>query len=190
MRRLSVFGIIALITLLLSARHALAVTLYNEVEPNSTFATAQALGVSDGSMDVSGSRVGDSSADYYQFYATAGDNIGMAVNTPGGPSYFDDPVLGLYNPSGVQLAFDDDDGPGYDSALGYSITSSGFYAAAVSGWADFDFDGGGESGWTYHLLINNLTPYNNQGGPVIPEPTSLGLLGMGLVGWFGFKKRS
>lgn len=161
-------------------------TLFTEVEPNNTFATAQLLGSHDGIIDLSGSRVGNSSADYYSFFTTSGDTINMYVNTPGGPSYTNDPVLGLYSPSGVQLVVDDDSGLGYDSYLAYSIPTSGFYAAAVSGYSDFSFVGGGSSGWTYQLLINNLTPYNAN---IIPEPTSLSLLGLGLLGLLGIRKK-
>lgn len=40
---------------------------FTEVEGNNTFGTAQQLGPQDGTISVAGSRVGDSSADFFRF---------------------------------------------------------------------------------------------------------------------------
>ena len=160
-------------------------TNFTEVEPNDTFITAQSLDPQDGTVGLAGSRIGNSSADFYLFYATAGDSIIMAVNSPGGPTYTNDPILGLFNPSGTELTYDDDYN-GYDPRIAYSISSSGFYGAAVSGYADFGWTGGGSSGWTYQLLITGLTPHN---GVAVPEPATMFLLGLGLVGVAGVRRK-
>lgn len=125
---------------------------FSEVEPNDTFDTAQLLDTQDKTITVTGSRLGDNSADFFRFSVTAGDSINLDVKAPDGPEYEDDPVLGLYDSTGDMINVDDDGGDGYNSRIrNVSINSSGFYTAAVSGYPDFDFDGKGD----YEQLFND-----------------------------------
>ncbi|MEZ6022779.1 MAG: hypothetical protein R3C16_05060 [Hyphomonadaceae bacterium] len=47
-----------------------------------------------------------------------------------------DPMLGIYDSDGNQLAFNDDDGGSLNSALTYAPSTSGDYFVAASGFAD------------------------------------------------------
>ena len=155
------------VTAVVSANQAQA-TLFTEVEPNDTFATAQVLSPHNGTIDLSGSRVGDPSADFFKFFATSGDVVTLAVNTAGGTN---DPILFLLNPTGVLQTSNDDKGTPLnplDSLISnFPITSTGFWAADVNG---------NNSGWTYHLIITGLTPQ-----VTIPEPNAFLLIGLGLL---------
>ncbi len=60
-----------------------------------------------------------------------------------------DSLVGLFDPAGNLIAFDDDGGAGLLSKLVFPISADGEYAIAVTTWADFDFDGNGFSGGRY-----------------------------------------
>ena len=84
--------------------------------------------------------------DHYRFKAKANTTFAAEILT--GQL---DTVMGLFNPSGVLIATDDDGGSGLLSKLVVPITADGNYTLAVSTFADFDFNGDGFSGGRYVL---------------------------------------
>lgn len=123
--------------------------------------------------------VDNSDADFYSFTVADNTRITLAVNTPEGPQFDDDPVVALYDLGGAQLAVNDDGGPGFDSFLSYDALLAGTYVAAVSGFADFDFMGGGSTDFSYQLQITAAP---------VPLPAPLVLLGS-VVALFAVRRR-
>lgn len=152
---------------------------------NSTLATAQAVGLfnHEGVINVFGLRgtidlfgtliVDDDNADYYSFDITTPSIITLSVDTPEGPFFDHDPIVGLFAPNGSKLLVDDDSGPGWDSLLSMPVYLPGIYYAAVSGFSDFDFVSvpGSSTNWSYILQIT-ATP--------VPVPAAAWLLGSAL----------
>lgn len=171
---------------------AASATVFTEMEPNDTFATAQSVDPNDGSITILGSRIENATADYYRFMASAGNVISTSTNSPLGSCGFfgQDPISALYNPSGMQVAFNDNVAfpTNCNTAFTFTIPMSGLWVYAVSGFGDPGgspggiFVGGGSSGWTYTSSITGLT------APV-PEPAGLALLALGLAG-LGFARRA
>jgi hypothetical protein len=171
-------SILVAILLFITAADVAQATAFVELESNNTFATGQLLGSHDGSIEIAGSRVGDASADFYRFFAAAGDVITAVTNSPTGTCFTQDPMHGLFNPAGSNVTSDDDSGSGCNSSIAsFNITTTGLWGLAVVGWEDFGFEGGGNSGWTYTTNITGLTPETAQ----VPEPSTLVLLGAGLL---------
>jgi hypothetical protein len=83
----------------------------------------------------------DNKPDFYSFTIGGNQTLTLTVDTPDGPQFNDDPMVGLFSADGTRLAVDDDGGPGYDSKLTYLINNPGTYYAAVAGFDDFNFDG-------------------------------------------------
>ncbi|MVO18514.1 M10 family metallopeptidase [Parasedimentitalea huanghaiensis] len=75
--------------------------------------------------------------DWVAISLTAGEiyNINL-TGTAGGGGTLSDPYLRLYNSSGTLIGSNDDGGPGLDSLLSYTATSSGTYYIAAGGYAD------------------------------------------------------
>lgn len=137
-----------------------------------------------GDVEIFGTLISDNSdPDFYAF--TIGENqvITLTVAAPTGPESLNDPVVGLFGTDGSLLATDDDGGPGYDSKLVFTLSSAGQYFVAVSGFADFDFDGVGDfdvenspsTDWLYTLQISAAPA-------PIPLPAAGWLLGSALTG--------
>ncbi|AEG00331.1 DVUA0089 family protein [Methylomonas methanica] len=124
-------------------------------------------------------------ADFYSFDINAPTTLKLSVFTPAGPIFNNDPVLGLYDANGVQLAFDDDSGAGWDSFLQYAIGAPGRYIAAVSGYDDTSFAGGGDSNFLYNLQAEIAIV---QGNPV-PVPGAFWLMGSSLLGLASFRRK-
>lgn len=148
--------------------------------PNDTFALAQDLGmVGPGTFtDLFGSRLmalpGTDTADYYKITVTVPTTLMLAVNTPGGPSFVNDPVLGLFDAAFAPLGTNDDGGPGFDSYIAMPVMA-GVHYVAVSGFPDFAFAGGGSADWTYSLEVSAPIPE--------PETYALMLAGLGVLGF-------
>lgn len=144
-------------------------TIFTEIEPNDTAATAQSL-VHNGTVTLTGFRESSPTNDFNDFFsfeATAGDNIAFRVNALGGG----DPLIQLRTGGNVFLAQNDDGGGGFNSLINFNILQTGTYLAAVRGF--------GNSVYDYELSITGLTPSG-----AIPEPASWALMiaGFGLVG--------
>lgn len=170
---------------------------------NNSTATAQSLGNVGTAIDVFGVRgtinffgatvVDDDDADYYSFFVSAHRVITLRVDTPEGAILEHDPMVGLYSDAGLQLAVDDDSGPGNDSILSYSIERFGIYFAAVSGFRDENFNG--ISDFFEHEGTGNSTPRTNflyhlqiSAAPV-PVPAASWLFGAGLLCAAKLRKR-
>lgn len=152
--------------------------IYNEAEPNNTWATANVIAGHDGTLIISGSRVGDSSADYFRFPAVPGVFTGTVCCSG-------DPMIALFDPAGNTVAFNDDY-YGLMPYISYYIPTAGMWTVAVTGYPDYGFLGGGSSGWVYQATLTFGSPANSE----IPEPGTWGLLAAGLVGVFAFRRLS
>ncbi len=146
-----------------------------DLASNDSFGTAQYLGVLQDSRPivVVGSRelaqFGGSSADFFAFDVPAARTITMTIDTPRGPAYGNDPVLGLFDVFGSSLSVDDDSGPGFDSEITRTL-SPGTYYAAVSGFSDFSFIGFGSADYPYALTL----------AAAVPEPGTYAMVLAGL----------
>lgn len=98
---------------------AAGAVIYNETEPNDTWATANVISGHDGTILINGSRVSDDSADYFRFPAVPGLFTGTVCCSG-------DPMLALFDPSGAMVAADDDAGPGLMPYISYNITVPGW----------------------------------------------------------------
>lgn len=137
-----------------------------------------------GNVEIFGTLLSDNSdPDFYAITVGANQVITLTVAAPEGPDFNNDPVVGLFGSDGSLLISDDDGGPGFDSKLEYTLSAAGQYFVAVSGYADFDFDGIGDfdpndapsTNWLYHLQISAAP------APV-PLPAAGWLLGAALSG--------
>lgn len=86
-------------------------------------------GVVSGSVDVS------QDEDWYAIALEAGQQYLFDLKgAESGVGTLSDPYLRLYDASGVQLDYDDDDGAGYESSLSYTASSSGTYYISAGGY--------------------------------------------------------
>ncbi|MBV5300100.1 MAG: Ig-like domain-containing protein [Rhodoferax sp.] len=112
---------------------------------NYDFTTAAAAIVDDyasttattGSVSIGGSSTGiietSADADWFKVILTAGSTYEFnLVRTTGGLT---DPYLVLFNPSAVQVAFDDDSGGSPNARISYTATTNGTYFLAVEDFA-------------------------------------------------------
>lgn len=85
-----------------------------EVEPNDDFASANAATCGDLIRPAAVDYPDD--IDWISFTANAGDLITIGTDADG-DAPIDDTIIGLFDAGGVQLAIDDDSGPGYYSQI-------------------------------------------------------------------------
>ena len=142
-----------------------------EVEPNDSFDDAQVLPDDFfepfGAGSVEGFLAADD-VDYFKVFLRAGFLATASIFdfTPESP-FDNDSLLGVYAPDGTLFDVDDDDGPGFLSAIHFFPPESGTWAFAVSGFGDDDFDGSHGEAFEYRLVLS------------VPEPTTFGLMLMG-----------
>lgn len=142
-----------------------------EVEPNDTFGTAQFLGGSELFAENGGFSVlaflGADDVDFYTIDLVANELYTVSVFdfTPGDP-FDNDSILGIFNPDGTLFLFDDDGGPGFLSAIAFTVPKAGRYAFTVSGFGDNDFIGEHGEEFDYLLVV----------GSTVPAPGALALL--------------
>ena len=120
----------------------------------------------------------DDNADYYSFEISESTTLIISAYVPDGSFEADFPVLGLYDTAGLQLANDDDGSDGFDPFLAYYISTPGTYIAAISGYDDFDFVGGGDTDFEYTLELTADTS-------IVPVPATVWLFGSALCGLLG-----
>jgi subtilase family serine protease/methionine-rich copper-binding protein CopC len=108
--------------------------------------------------------------DYYRVHVNAGDTLTIRTKTPAGESgEFRnnlDPALTLYDPSGAQIASDDNSSDGRNALLVYpgASTVTGTYTVRVSGRnnsrGDYCLEVSGNSGLLPSLLVASVNPAN------------------------------
>jgi hypothetical protein len=170
---------------------------FAEVEPNDTFATAQVISDPGSFLTViNGSRTfGNPSDDFFRFTVASATFL-QITSTSSSP--FADSIMGLYGPTGILLASNDDANAGTSmSAISFQVGAGmgGLYTLGFSGYNagllacgtgvtscydtnnDFVFDtfvagggAGGSTGWDYTITVNT-----------IPEPETYALFGLGLA---------
>lgn len=195
----SIKKLAAPVLLLGLSANAHAATEILSVTGNSTLATAQAVGDLElgavETINVFGYRgfidlgfvsfTDDSNADYYSFNINSASTLKLSVDSSEGPSNGSDPVLGLFDAAGTLLDSDDDSGPGLDSYLEYLISTPGTYIAAVSGYSDFTFAGGGDTDFSYVLQAS----IEEGSTSVVPVPAAFWLMGSSLLGFSVFGRK-
>lgn len=135
---------------------------------------------------------GGGSADFFRFDVGTALSATLTIETPTAGAM---PVLGLYDstqPDNVLLAsaFDNNSTPSTSLSFTYQLLPGTYYAAVSGyrlGWNDFD--GGGNSGWTYNLVMSN--PQTMAAAAAVPEPESVAMLlaGLGLLGLVSRRRR-
>lgn len=136
---------------------------------------------------------GGGSADFFRFDISTSQWVTVTIETPNAAAM---PVIGLFDNSQpdhqlLAKAFDDNSSSSTLLSFSYYLTATGAtsYYAAVSGFRASwdDFDGGGNSGWTYNLLL--ASP--QQITPAVPEPESVAMMlaGLGVLGLLGRRRR-
>lgn len=174
-----IFRALLLAALVIAPGTVHAAVIFNESEPNNTWATANVIPSHDGTIIINGSRVGDGSADYFRFPVLAGDTLFASVCCIG------DPMLGLFDPSGNYVLADDDSGPGLMPYFAYTIPTSGLWTVAVTGYPDWGFSGGGSAGWYYQATFTMQRAASSE----IPEPGTLVLMAAGLSAVLALRRR-
>jgi hypothetical protein len=178
---------LVLASLALSPAHAL--TVFREAEPNNNRPQAQFLNTTDSDILVLGDRTNNNrSSDWYRVWGERDSIFNLLVTTPTGSTFGNDPVLGLFDSTGRELAFSDDlmGGYGLDAGIfNYRIDATGYYYIAVSAKGDRNFRGGGSGGnqsiWVYNLTINRTA---------VPEPSEWALIGLTVLGVTGLMRRA
>jgi len=192
------FNLLVLLLIMVSNVQAATEDL---VADNSSYSSAQNIGTlnaDDGFLNVFGFRgvvslaggaftlIDNDNADFFSFEISELTTLSMNVFTPEGSLENDDPVLGLFNQAGALLEYNDDGGAGYDSYLSYYISTPGIYIAAVSGFNDFDFLGGGDTDFQYNL---QLTTDTSVAPNPVPVPAAVWFFASALFTLIGYGRK-
>ncbi|MEL7488081.1 MAG: PPC domain-containing protein, partial [Pseudomonadota bacterium] len=94
--------------------------------------------------------IGDD-VDFFDFRAEEGTTVIAEIANAGF-----DTVIGLFDPDGNMIAFDDDGGAGLLSRIVAPIPETGKYAIAISSFGDPDFSGDGAEGGRYILELSEI----------------------------------
>ena len=108
-------------------------TIFEVLDAAASTATLYTMEPSDafvGSILTAGDR------DWIRIELVAGTTYRFTASGEGIPALAD-PILRLRDDAGVVLALNDDGGTGFNSALGYTATTSGSYYIDVGGWNNF-----------------------------------------------------
>lgn len=132
---------------------------------------------------------GGSSADFFRFDVGSALTATMTIETP---TVAAKPVIGLFDstlPDSLLLASAFDDNSTSSTTLSFTYQlQPGTYYAAVSGYrlGWNDFDGGGNSGWTYNLVLSSQPMM-----AAVPEPETMAMMlaGLGLLGMVSRRRR-
>jgi hypothetical protein len=170
---------------LLAAYGTSAAAQVMEVEPNYPYASAQALTFDASGAATVGAFLGSGDADFFSFYANAGDEVTVDINN--GAAVGVDTWIGIHypekpaDPDTMPLTLLDwnDDGPdgSPDSYKVVVIPANGIYFVSVVGWSNTVTDGGTMSGGpgnttgTYTLVVSGVTPASSGSTPD-SEPTA------------------
>lgn len=114
-----------------------------EVEPNNAPSTAQLVSPAlypTGAVAIDGLIAPDGAlngVDFFAFDLLAGDFVAVSVfdDTPAIDDD-NDPLLGIFDPSGILFDSDDDSGPGLLPSFSFVVPTSGRWAFAVTGFGD------------------------------------------------------
>lgn len=185
--------------LILSCSLSAQAAVIGESEPNDTYATAQVVAATaTANTTINGGRTfADPSDDFFRFFVPAFTTLRISSSSPTASA---DSILGLFGPTGLLLASNDDGVAGtFMSALSYftgnvgglfTIGFSGYNPGILSCGAgvtscydtnnDFVFDtfvagggAGGSTGWLYSIAIDQVA--------AVPEPPLVALLALGLA---------
>lgn len=135
---------------------------------------------------------GGTTADYYAFSVDGPLQVDVSIQVPDAGNM---PVIGLFGmtPGGrVLLDSAADSNANASTLLSFShqITQQGTYYLAVSGYRSSwdDFDGGGDSGWTYRLTLANEQAQPRPIPAPVPE-NPLWVMMLAGLGALGLKAR-
>ena len=158
--------LIAMLLMLLIGAPAEAMPIVDDENANDSIGTA-GIQISRGaepSAYVGSFSLTRNDADFVGLGALVAGDVITAVTTPLEDDVFETPdtILGVFNAAGVRLAFNDDAGAGFGSAIRFRVPSAGDYFLAVSGLGDALFQGLHDEDGSYVFTVSlDLIPIPN-----------------------------
>ena len=147
-----------------------------------TFATATAVTLTGGQTTTRNSTIGDNSTggtdvDMFEFSLVANQTIVLDIDTEY-PSSFDS-YLRLFDSTGTQVTFNDNDNNSSDAYLSYTATTAGLYRVGVSGAPNSSYNPttahSGTSGSTGDYTLKLIPNAADAPGDTIATATSLAI---------------
>lgn len=154
-----------------------------ELEPNSSIASAQVISRPSGpfaEVVMANLASGGGDRDYYKVQLSSSEVLSLIVTPTQGPFDNPDTVLAVFDTAGNQLAFNDDAGNGFGSALRFQAQASAHYVVGVSGYPDDLFLGNHTAVGTYALTMS-VVP--------VPEPGTLVACAAGALAFLRRRRR-